>query len=118
MPFVATASDGSSQVPGETVPHPRSYGTFSRKIGRFAIEDEIITLTQAIRSSSGLPADILKLPERGYLKEIGEDHLFMPTDDAIEAIYPKLDAGICRACKVRIFKPCNLSLPNGEPRVN
>ena len=37
-------------------------------IGRFAIEDQVITLEQAIRSSSGLPADILKLPERGYLK--------------------------------------------------
>lgn len=66
--FVATASDGSSQVPSSTVPHPRSYGTFPRKIGRYAIEDKIITLEQAIRSSSGLPADILKLPQRGYLK--------------------------------------------------
>lgn len=67
-PYVATASDGSSMLPGTTVPHPRSYGTFSRKIGRFAIEDQVITLEQAIRSASGLPADILRLPERGYLK--------------------------------------------------
>jgi N-acyl-D-aspartate/D-glutamate deacylase len=68
QPFVATASDGSSQVPSDTVPHPRSYGCFARKIGRYAIEDKIITLEHAIRSASGLPADILKLPERGYLK--------------------------------------------------
>ena len=68
QPFVATASDGSAQVPGETVPHPRSYGTFPRKIGRYAIEDKVIPLEQAIRSASGLPADILQLPERGYLK--------------------------------------------------
>ena len=54
----------------------------------------------------------------GYLKEIGEDRLFMPTDDAIAAIYPKLDPEICRGCKVRIFKPCNVVLPNGEPRMN
>jgi N-acyl-D-aspartate/D-glutamate deacylase len=67
-PYVATASDGSSMLPGNTVPHPRSYGTFSKKIGRFAIEDKVISLVQAIRSASGLPADILKLPERGYLK--------------------------------------------------
>jgi N-acyl-D-amino-acid deacylase len=67
--FVATASDGTSQVPAATVPHPRSYGTFPRKIGRYALVDQIITLEQAIRSSSGLPADILKLPMRGYLKE-------------------------------------------------
>jgi N-acyl-D-aspartate/D-glutamate deacylase len=67
--FVATASDGSSQVPSKTMPHPRSYGCFARKIGKYAIEDKVIPLEQAIRSSSGLPADILKLPERGYLKK-------------------------------------------------
>ncbi len=66
--YVATASDGSSMLPANTVPHPRSYGTFARKIGRFAIEDQVISIEQAIRSASGLPADILKLPERGYLK--------------------------------------------------
>jgi N-acyl-D-amino-acid deacylase len=67
-PYVATASDGSSQMPSSTVPHPRSYGCFARKIGKYAIEDKVITLEQAIRSCSGLPADILKLPQRGYLK--------------------------------------------------
>lgn len=68
QPFVATASDGSAMVPGSTVPHPRAYGTFPRKIGRFALVEGVISLEQAIRSASGLPADILKLPERGYLK--------------------------------------------------
>lgn len=67
-PWVATASDGSTHLPGNTVPHPRSYGTFPRKIGRYAIEDKIITLEHAIRSASGLPADILELKDRGYLK--------------------------------------------------
>jgi N-acyl-D-aspartate/D-glutamate deacylase len=68
QPFVATASDGSAQVPSDTVPHPRSYGTFPRKIGHYALEDQIVSPAQAIRSASGLPADILRLPERGYLK--------------------------------------------------
>jgi N-acyl-D-aspartate/D-glutamate deacylase len=68
QPFVATASDGSARVPSADVPHPRSYGCFPRKIGRYAIEEKLIPLEQAIRSSSGLPADILRLPERGYLK--------------------------------------------------
>jgi N-acyl-D-amino-acid deacylase len=67
-PWVATASDGSSKVPDSTVPHPRSYGTFPRKIGRYAIEEKVIPLEQAIRSASGLPADILRLTDRGYLK--------------------------------------------------
>jgi N-acyl-D-aspartate/D-glutamate deacylase len=68
QPFVATASDGSAQVPGSTVPHPRSYGCFARKIGRFAIGEGLIPVEHAIRSASGLPADILRLSDRGYLK--------------------------------------------------
>lgn len=67
-PWVATASDGSSKVPGPSVPHPRSYGTYSRKIGRYAIADGVLPIEQAIRSASGLPADILRLPDRGYVK--------------------------------------------------
>jgi N-acyl-D-aspartate/D-glutamate deacylase len=67
-PWVATASDGSAKVPDDTVPHPRSYGTFPRKIGRYAIADQVLPLAQAVRSASGLPADVLRLPERGYLK--------------------------------------------------
>jgi N-acyl-D-aspartate/D-glutamate deacylase len=68
QPFVATASDGSAMTPNDTVPHPRNYGTFARKIGRYAIEEKTVPLEQAIRSATGLPADILRLPQRGYLK--------------------------------------------------
>jgi N-acyl-D-amino-acid deacylase len=69
-PFVATASDGSAMsLDSEAQPHPRSFGTFSRKIGFYAIEGKVLPLAQAIRSASGLPADILNLPERGYLKQ-------------------------------------------------
>ena len=66
--FVATASDGSSKIPNQTVPHPRNYGTFPRKIGRYAIAGKTLGVAQAIRSSTGLPADILGLPERGYIR--------------------------------------------------
>jgi N-acyl-D-aspartate/D-glutamate deacylase len=69
QPWVATASDGSSQLAtADTVPHPRSYGCFPRKIGRYALDEKVVSLEHALRSASGLPADILKLPERGYLK--------------------------------------------------
>lgn len=68
-PFVATASDGSAMsLDSAAQPHPRSFGTFSRKIGYYAIEGQVLPLPQAIRSASSLPADILGLPERGYLK--------------------------------------------------
>jgi N-acyl-D-aspartate/D-glutamate deacylase len=67
-PWVATASDGGVQAPGPTVPHPRSYGTFPRKIGFYAIEEKLLPVEQAVRSATGLPADILKLKDRGYLR--------------------------------------------------
>jgi N-acyl-D-aspartate/D-glutamate deacylase len=68
QPLVATASDGSAKVPNDTVPHPRSYGTFPRKIGHYALVEKTLPLEQALRSATGLPADILRLPKRGYLK--------------------------------------------------
>ena len=49
-------------------PHPRSYGTFARKIGHYSIREQVLPLAQAVRSASGLPADILGLSDRGYLK--------------------------------------------------
>src|SRR5262249_19189825 len=69
QPFVATASDGGAKVPDETVPHPRNYGCFARKIGRYAIEEKVVPVEHAVRSATGLPADILGLPEGGYLKK-------------------------------------------------
>ncbi len=66
--YVATASDGSSKRPDGSVPHPRSYGTFPRKIGRYAIERGVIPLPHAIRSATSLPAEVLGLTDRGTLK--------------------------------------------------
>jgi N-acyl-D-aspartate/D-glutamate deacylase len=66
-PWVATASDGSSRVPSDERPHPRSYGTFPRKIGYYALREKVVPVEQAIRSSSALPAEILGLKDRGRL---------------------------------------------------
>ena len=66
--YVATASDGAAHRPGGTdKPHPRAYGTFPRKI-RYAIDRKAISLEQAVRSCSGLPAEILGLPDRGTIR--------------------------------------------------
>jgi N-acyl-D-aspartate/D-glutamate deacylase len=69
MPWVATASDGSAKIDDGTRPHPRSFGTFPRKIGRYAIKDKVLPLPAAIRSASGLPADIMGMKDRGYIRE-------------------------------------------------
>lgn len=68
LPWVATASDGSSKRSGLGLPHPRSDGTFPRKIGRYAIRGQVISLEAAIASSTGMPARILGLNDRGLLK--------------------------------------------------
>jgi predicted amidohydrolase YtcJ len=66
--FVATASDGGAHVPGSgDQPHPRSYGTFPRKI-RYALDDKVISLEAAIRAGTGLPARILGLADRGEIR--------------------------------------------------
>lgn len=82
LPWVATASDGRAYVPGADRPHPRSYGTFSRKIGYYSIQHEVLPLAAAIRSSSGLPADILGWKDRGYLKsgQIADVAVFDPKE--------------------------------------
>ena len=67
QPFVATASDASAHAPGGLdKPHPRAYGTFPRKI-RYALDEKALTLETAIRSATGLPSEILGLPDRGAL---------------------------------------------------
>ena len=67
-PWVATASDGSVKEASGDMVHPRSFGTFPRKIGLYAVREKVLPLEQAVRSASGLPADILGLNDRGYLK--------------------------------------------------
>jgi SulP family sulfate permease len=56
------------------------------------------------------------LERGGYLDDIGKQNLFMPTDDVVAAVYPRLDTEICRGCRARIFRPCNVALPGGEAR--
>ena len=68
LPWVATASDGRAYLPGADRPHPRSYGTFARKLGHYAIREKVLGLAAAVRSMTGLPAEILGLTDRGVLR--------------------------------------------------
>ena len=49
-----------------------------------------------------------------HLGEIGNDNLFTVKSRPVGAIYRRLDPEICRHCRVRIFRECHVSLPNGE----
>lgn len=67
-PRVMHASDGSTVEFGTAMPHPRSYGTFPRVLGRYVREENVISLVDAIRKMTSLPAQRLKLQDRGVLK--------------------------------------------------
>jgi len=72
LPWVSFCSDESSQAPEgvflKTNPHPRAYGSFIRVLGKFSRDEKIISLQEAVRKLSKLPATNLKLQKRGELK--------------------------------------------------
>lgn len=69
-PWVATASDAGIALPedGPAV-HARYYGTFPRKIRHYAIERGVLSVEDAVRSMTSLPAQIMRLRDRGLLRE-------------------------------------------------
>jgi dihydroorotase/N-acyl-D-amino-acid deacylase len=67
-PYTMIASDGDIPVMGRAAPHPRSYGTFARVLGVYVREKHVLTLEDAVRKMSGMPADRLKFGDRGFLK--------------------------------------------------
>lgn len=66
--FVFTASDGASSPAGSLKPHPRYYGTFPRKIKRYALEGQVMGLNYAIKSMTSLPAAKFRLGRRGIIE--------------------------------------------------
>ena len=69
QPWTMTASDGSLVPMGEGVPHPRSYGTFPRKLRRYALDEGVVDLAAAVRSMTSLPATVFGLEGRGLVRE-------------------------------------------------
>lgn len=69
LPYNMHASDGSVQELGKGVPHPRNYGTFPRIIAHYVRERGIISLEEAIRKMTSLPAQTFRLEKRGMIKE-------------------------------------------------
>jgi N-acyl-D-amino-acid deacylase len=63
-----TSSDGALVPWMEGVPHPRSYGTFPRKIHKYVVEEGVVNLPTAIRSMTGLPAQVFRIADRGVLR--------------------------------------------------
>ena len=67
-PLTMIASDGGPRLLGEDVPHPRSYGNNARVLGRYVRDEKLLTLEDAIRKMTSLPATTFQLKGRGVIK--------------------------------------------------
>jgi N-acyl-D-amino-acid deacylase len=68
-PFTMIASDSGVRTAGEGTPHPRGYGNNVRVLGRYVRDLKIITLEDAIRKMTSLPAQTFNLRDRGLIKD-------------------------------------------------
>jgi N-acyl-D-aspartate/D-glutamate deacylase len=90
VPWVSIGSDGSAlnqNYPGK--PHPRSFGTNPRVLGKYTREEKVLTLEDAVRKMTSLPAQVLGLKDRGLLREgfWGDVVVFDPDRVADTATY-------------------------------
>ena len=73
QPWVSIDNDSPGTSPegilGQEHPHPRAYGTFPRVLSKFVREEHLLTLPEAIRKMSALPAQRMRITDRGVLKQ-------------------------------------------------
>jgi N-acyl-D-amino-acid deacylase len=73
QPWVSICNDSQGTAPdgllGKEHPHPRAYGTFPRILSKYVREEKKLTLADAIRKFTALPAQRMRLADRGVLKE-------------------------------------------------
>ncbi|HSU57884.1 MAG TPA: D-aminoacylase [Bryobacteraceae bacterium] len=73
QPWVSVDNDSQGTAPtgllGKEHPHPRAYGTFPRILRKYVREEKLLSLPDAIRKFSALPAQRMRLADRGVLKD-------------------------------------------------
>ncbi|MCP4803085.1 MAG: D-aminoacylase [Bacteroidetes bacterium] len=71
LPWVSFCSDAGSysDISKSFKTHPRAFGSFIRVLGKYSRDEKLISLAEAVRKLSGLPAKNLKIKKRGLLKE-------------------------------------------------
>src|SRR5215203_1112289 len=68
-PFNMFASDASIRIYGQGAPHPRGYGTNARVLSKYVRDEKVISLEEAVRRMTSLPAQKFGLKDRGLLRE-------------------------------------------------
>ena len=95
QPWVSVGSDAASMATEgaflESSTHPRAYGNFARLLGKYVREEKVLTLQQAVRRMTGLPAGNLGLDHRGLIKRayFADLAIFDPKTIADKATYEK-----------------------------
>ncbi|HJP84200.1 MAG TPA: amidohydrolase family protein, partial [Fimbriimonadaceae bacterium] len=69
LPGTMFAADGACREFGKNVPHPRSYGNNARVLSRYVREMKVISLEEAVRKMTSLPAQTFRLGNRGLIRE-------------------------------------------------
>ena len=67
QPWTMTCSDGDLTAPGQGKPHPRGYGAFARKLAMYVRDRNVVTLADAVRSMTSLPAQVFGMKDRGVI---------------------------------------------------
>jgi N-acyl-D-amino-acid deacylase len=90
-PFVGIASDSSVLTPGSGVPHPRGYGNNARVLGEYVRVKKVISLEEAVRKMTSLPAAQFGFRDRGVLRRdrAADVVIFNPDTVADTATYEK-----------------------------
>lgn len=68
-PWMMTCTDGRTPHPDQAISHPRTFGAFPMKYRLFVREENLLSPQFVFRSFSGLAADFLQLPQRGYIRD-------------------------------------------------
>ena len=95
LPWVSFGSDASSMSPDgvfvKTSTHPRAYGNFARLLGKYVRDEHVIPMEEAIRKLTSLPADTLRIKERGRLAQgyFADIVVFDPKTIADHSTYEK-----------------------------
>jgi N-acyl-D-amino-acid deacylase len=119
LPWVSSGSDAESSAPEgvflESSTHPRAYGNFARIFGKYVREEHVVSVEEAVRKITSLPADVLSLRDRGRLAQgaFADIVIFDPAIFQDHATYAKpmqYATGV-----TDVFVNGKLALKDGEP---
>jgi N-acyl-D-amino-acid deacylase len=119
LPWVSLGSDAESSAPEgvflQSSTHPRAYGNFARLFAKYVREEHLMTVQEAVRKTTSLPADVLSMPGRGRLKPgaFADVVIFDPATFQDHSTYAKpmqYATGV-----TDVFINGRLALKDGEP---